>query len=90
MANKLDCFLKKIKENYLNVCIAAAYTIIACLVYGIWSYKSWHLWYVTILIIVFIIIIGCVVGFIWIRSEIHKKQEIQNNAVEAEVQVDKE
>lgn len=63
-----------IKKNYVNICIASVYTLIACLVYGIWSYSAWELWYVTFIIVLAIVAIGFVIGFFWIRSEIKNSQ----------------
>ncbi|MDE5856112.1 MAG: hypothetical protein K2H06_03595, partial [Anaeroplasmataceae bacterium] len=54
------------------ICIAIVYTILASLVYGIWSYSAWHLWYVTLIIVIVIVGIGSVIGYFWIRSEIKK------------------
>ena len=64
--------LEHIKKNYVNICIAIVYTILASLVYGIWSYSAWHLWYVTLIIVIVIVAAGFVIGFFWIRSEIRK------------------
>lgn len=85
--------LQKIKDNYVNICIAAAYTITACMVYGSWSYSTWHLWYVTMIIVIVIVIVGFVIGFLWINGEIAKKlkqsEEKQSQQVEQQV-IDKE
>ena len=58
-----------IKNNYFKLCIIIAYTIIACLVYGIWTYSAWTLWYVTLIIVIAICILGAVIGYIWLKSE---------------------
>lgn len=61
--------LEIFKRNYLNILIAFFYTIIATLVYGIWSYSAWHLWYVTFIIVLAILIVGIIIGYFWIKSE---------------------
>ncbi|MDE7264154.1 MAG: hypothetical protein K2N64_05795 [Anaeroplasmataceae bacterium] len=66
--------LEHIKKNYVNICIAIVYTIIACLVYGIWSYSAWQLWYVTFIIVLVIIAVGFGIGYVWIHSEIQNRQ----------------
>lgn len=76
--------LEHIKNNYINICVAIVYTTIASLVYGIWSYSAWHLWYVTFIIVIFIVGIGFVIGYFWIRSEIKKnlpKEEVKEETI---------
>lgn len=67
--------LEQIKENYVNICIALVYTILAMLVYGIWSYSAWHLWWATMLIVLVILGIGFVISFFWIKGEVKSKKE---------------
>ncbi|MDE6047924.1 MAG: hypothetical protein K2F56_04775 [Anaeroplasmataceae bacterium] len=78
--------LEHIKNNYVNICMAIVYTILASLVYGIWSYSAWHLWYVTLIIVIVIVGIGSVIGFFWIRSEIRKNQPKEEMPEETIVQ----
>lgn len=78
--------LEHIKNNYVNISIAIVYTVIASLVYGIWSYSAWHLWYVTLIIVLVIVGIGTCIGFFWIRSEIRKAQPKQEEKEETIVQ----
>ncbi|MDE5546865.1 MAG: hypothetical protein K2M84_01750 [Anaeroplasmataceae bacterium] len=78
--------LEHIKNNYVNICIAIVYTILASLVYGIWSYSAWHLWYVTLIIVIAIVGIGSVIGYFWIRSEIKKNQPKEEPKEETIVQ----
>ena len=78
--------LEHIKNNYVNICIAIVYTILASLVYGIWSYSAWHLWYVTLIIVIVIVGIGSVIGYFWIRSEIKKNQPKEEPKEETIVQ----
>lgn len=61
--------LELIKKNYLNILIAALYTLLADLVYGIWTYTAWRLWYVTFIIILIITSIGVTISYFWLRSE---------------------
>ena len=64
---------KFIKENYVNILTVFIYTLLASLVYGIWTYISWQLWYVTMFIVLLIVIAGIVIGYFWIKSEIKGK-----------------
>lgn len=72
--------LEHIKNNFLNICIAIVYTVIAALVYGIWSYSGWHLWYVTLIIVIAILGAGVTISYFWIRSEIRSKQKKEEKA----------
>lgn len=67
-----------IKKNYVNLCIASVYIVLACLVYGIWSYSAWHLWYVTFIIVIAIMIAGVLVSYFWLRKD---KKENQPDCV---------
>ena len=72
--------LEQIRNNYVNICIAAVYTILAMLVYGVWSYSAWELWYVTFIIVIAILGTGITISYFWIKSEIKSnniKQEEQ-------------
>lgn len=70
--------IEQIKQNYVNICIAFVYTILAMLVYGIWSYSAWQLWWATLLIVLAIFGVGFAISFLWIRSEIREKQKKDN------------
>ena len=70
-----------IKNNYVNICIALVYSVLACLVYGIWSYSAWHLWYVTLIVVLFILAVSAVISYFWLKSEImHKKEQSAKNS----------
>ncbi|MDE5868288.1 MAG: hypothetical protein K2O05_01065 [Anaeroplasmataceae bacterium] len=70
--------LELIKKNYLNILIAALYTLLADLVYGIWTYTAWRLWYVTFIIVLVITGIGLTISYFWLRSEIKTEtKEVQ-------------
>lgn len=77
--------LKKLKDHYVNICIALMYAVIACLVYGIWSYSAWERWYVTFIIVVAIVVVSAVIAYFWIKSEDQAKtvnNEIENSKEE--------
>lgn len=63
-----------IKKNYFNLCLILVYIVIACLVYGIWTYSAWHLWYVTLIVVLAICGLGAFIGFLWLKS-LNKKEE---------------
>ncbi len=73
---------ENIKKNYLNIIIAIGYITIADLVYGIWTYDSWHLWWATFLIVLAITAVGVVIGFFWIRSEIENSKKQTETSTE--------
>lgn len=60
--------LEIIKKYRYNISIVFAYTLIADLVYGVWSYSLWQSWYISLIIVIVITIIGGVVGWFWIKS----------------------
>lgn len=74
--------LEYIKKNYLTIIIVFFYTMIASLVYGIWSYSAWHLWYVTLLIVLALVAIGMTIGYFWIKSENAKKIKQEQTAID--------
>lgn len=71
-----------LKKNWFNMCLVVVYTALASLVYGIWSYSAWHLWYVTFIIVLVITCIGCVIGYFWLKSEIHKNKVVEEEKPE--------
>lgn len=84
---KVVFMLEQIKENYVNICIASVYTILAMLVYGIWSYSAWRLWWVTMLIVIILLVAGFVISFFGLKAKLkpsktslrRKKNRLFNN-----------
>ena len=70
--------LKILKEQFNKVLQCFIYTLIMCLIYGIWSYKAWNLWYVSLMIVVAIIALGVTVSYLWIKSEVKKESTVEN------------
>ena len=70
--------LEVLKKQFNKIFQAVVYTTLLCLIYGIWSFKAWDLWYVTLLIVIAIIAIGVVVSYFWIKSEIKKESSVEN------------
>ena len=70
--------LEVLKKQFNKIFQAVVYTTLLCLIYGIWSFKAWNLWYVTLLIVIVIIVIGVVVSYFWIKSEIKKESSVEN------------
>lgn len=68
-----------IKKQFNKMLQAFIYTLLLCLIYGIWSYKAWNLWYVTLIIVVVIVAIGVVISYLWIKSELKKESNIENS-----------
>ncbi len=74
--------LEYIKKNYLTIIIVFFYTMIASLVYGIWSYSAWHLWYVSLIIILALVVAGITIGYFWIKSENAKHIEQDQTTID--------
>ena len=70
--------LEVLKKQFNKIFQAVVYTTLLCLIYGIWSFKAWNLWYVTLLIVIAIVAIGIVVSYFWIKSEIKKETTVEN------------
>ena len=70
--------LEVLKKQFNKIFQAVIYTTLLCLIYGIWSFKAWNLWYVTLLIVIAIVAIGVVVSYFWIKSEIKKESSVEN------------
>ena len=69
--------LEVLKKQFNKIFQAVVYTTLLCLIYGIWSFKAWNLWYVTLLIVIAIVAIGVVVSYFWIKSEIKKESSVE-------------
>ena len=69
---------KILKEQFNKVLQCFIYTLIMCLIYGVWSYKAWNLWYVTLIIVIGIIALGVTVSYLWIKSEVKKESTVEN------------
>ena len=69
--------LEVLKKQFNKIFQAVVYTTLLCLIYGIWSFKAWNLWYVTLLIVIAIVAIG-VVSYFWIKSETKKESSVEN------------
>ena len=69
--------LKILKEQFNRVIQCFIYTLLMCLIYGIWTYKAWGLWYVTLIIVLLIIGLGVVVSYFWIKTGI-KESTVEN------------
>lgn len=70
--------LEVLKKQFNKIFQAVVYTTLLCLIYGIWSFKAWNLWYVTLLIVIAIVAIGVVVSYFWIKSETKKESSVEN------------
>ena len=44
------------------------YIVVASVVYGVWFHALFKLWYVDFLVILFIVIVGVICGYFYIRS----------------------
>lgn len=75
-----------IKKQWKNLTVVFFYILFASLVYGIWFDSLWHLWYIDFITVLVIVIIGCIIGYFYIKSELKhddasKKVEEKNNEV---------
>ena len=71
--------LKILKEQFNRIIQCFIYTLLMCLIYGIWTWSVWHLWVVTLLIVVTIVVAGAIVGYFWIKSQIKSETTVENN-----------
>lgn len=70
--------LNFIKEQFNRLLLCLVYTVIASLIYGVWTWKLWQLWYVTLIIVLVIVAIGVVISYLWIKSDLKKQKQEQN------------
>ena len=75
--------MEKLKKVYKKILLVAAYTIIACTVYGYWFSVIWEKWYITLITIVAIMAVGCVVCYFYIKNDL--KNNDGNGALEPRV-----
>ena len=61
------------KNEKKNLILVFAYTVIALIVYCVWFQSWWHLWYVTLLTGIGVVIIGALVGYFYIKADIKAK-----------------
>ena len=61
------------KNEKKNLILVIAYTLVALTVYCVWFESWWHLWYVTLLTGLGVIVIGAVVGYFFIKADIKAK-----------------
>ena len=61
------------KNEKKNLILVFAYTVIALVVYCVWFQSWWHLWYVTLLTGIGVVIIGDLVGYFYIKADIKAK-----------------
>lgn len=62
--------METLKKIYKKLLLVAAYTIIACIVYGYWFYIIWGKWYISLIIILVAIIIGGVIGYFYVKNDL--------------------
>ncbi len=72
-----------IKKQYKNLILIAAYIIAAALVYGIWFNSIWHLWYINLITVFVIVVVGCVIGYFYLKAEIKKQEQLEAEKNEA-------
>jgi len=65
------------KNEKKNILLVVAYTLVAMTVYCVWFHSLWHLWYVTLLTGLLIIIIGAVCGYFYVKSSIRAKAKLE-------------
>lgn len=75
-------FKDLIKKQWKNLIIVFFYILFASLVYGIWFDSLWHKWYIDFITVLVIVIIGCVIGYFYIKSELKKDETFLDKKVE--------
>ena len=74
----MKTMLEVLKKQVFKIFQCLIYIILLCLIYGIWSYKAWELWYVTLIIVLAIVGLGVFVSYLWIKSVIKSETNIEN------------
>ena len=64
-----------VKNHYKRMCLALCYTLSGILIYGYLFNELFHLWYVTLVVILVIIAIGSFGGFLYVKSEINEQKK---------------
>lgn len=77
------------KNEKKNLILVIAYTLVALIVYCVWFESWWHLWYVTLLTGLGVIVIGAVVGYFFIKADI-KAKNLKEEKVEEQPEEVKE
>ncbi len=70
-----------IKKNWKNLLLVLIYIVIASLVYIFWFDSMWHLWFINLIAVIVIIIVGVIIGYFYIKGEnkaLEKNKEKHN------------
>lgn len=67
--------LAEVKEHKHELILTVGYTLTLAIVYMMWSYKAWNLIWVSVVIALLIIFIGCLFYYIWMLKLTSKKVE---------------
>jgi phosphotransferase system glucose/maltose/N-acetylglucosamine-specific IIC component len=78
------------KNEKKNLILVFAYTVIALIVYCVWFESWWHRWYITLLTGLGVVIIGAVVGYFFIKSDIKAKNQKEQKVEEKPEEVKEE
>ena len=64
-----------VKNNFKLIMLALCYTLAGIIIYGYLFNKLFHLWYVTLLVILVLLIAGSVCGYLYVKAEINEQKK---------------
>ena len=64
-----------VKNHYKRISLALCYTLAGILIYGYLFNQLFHLWYVTLVVILVIIALGSIGGYLYVKSEINQQKK---------------
>jgi hypothetical protein len=71
-----------VKNHFKRIMLALGYTLAGIIIYGYLFNKLFHLWYVTLLVILVLLIAGSVCGYLYVKAEINEQKKanlVENN-----------
>jgi uncharacterized membrane protein AbrB (regulator of aidB expression) len=64
-----------VKNHFKRIMLALGYTLAGIIIYGYLFNKLFHLWYVTLLVILVLLIAGSVCGYLYVKAEINEQKK---------------
>ena len=71
-----------VKNHFKRIMLALGYTLAGIIIYGYLFNELFHLWYVTLLVIIVMLIAGTICGYLYVKAEINEQKKanlVENN-----------
>jgi uncharacterized membrane protein AbrB (regulator of aidB expression) len=71
-----------VKNHFKRIILALGYTLAGIIIYGYLFNELFHLWYVTLLVIIVMLIAGTICGYLYVKAEINEQKKanlVENN-----------